>query len=338
MYESFYNLSAEPFQLYPDPRFYFESENHEKAFAYLTYGVNQGEGFVVITGDIGSGKTTLAQKLTTQIDESKYLPASLIGSRVESLDLLQMVGSGFGLDCEGCNKASLLAKLTALMQTKFGEGLKPILLVDEAQNLSTDCLEELRLLTNVHVDYRTALQIIFLAQPQFNKILAHPELRQLRERVAASAEIGALNASDTRGYIEHRLSVAGWKGDPQFSDGVFEKIHDITNGLPRQINKVCSRLLLAGYLDERHDFDEALLEKVITELQNESSLGVDLDDRINGDAHLSASSTSNLAPTLEERVGRLEEDVKEQERLLRQLFDYLLNHLKSSDVKSHEDQ
>ena len=259
MYESFYNLSAEPFQLNPDPRFYYESESHEKALAYLTYGVNQGEGFVVITGDIGSGKTTLAQKLTTQIDEAKYLVANLISTRVDSRDLLQMVGTGFGLDCEDWTKATLLARLAAFLQGKFAEGLKPILLFDEAQNLSIDCLEELRLLTNVHVNYRTALQIIFLAQPQFSQMLARPELSQLRERITASVELGRLSASETRGYIEHRLSIAGWKGDPKFSDDVFPKIHEVTGGLPRQINKVCSRLLLAAYLDQIHDLDEPLL-------------------------------------------------------------------------------
>ena len=337
MYESFYNLTAEPFQLNPDPRFYFESESHEKALAYLTYGIRQGEGFVVITGDIGSGKTTLAQKLTTQIDEAKYLAANLVSTRLDPLDLLRMVGAEFGLGWAGESKAELLGKLSSFLRDKLRQDLRPVLSVDEAQNLSIDCLEELRLLSNLHVDYRSALQVIFLGQPQFNETLARPELAQLTERVIASVELGRLSKSDTHGYIAHRLQVAGWKGDPHFSDEALDKIHDLTRGLPRQINKLCARLLLAGFLDQLHAIDEILVDEVFDDFRKEPNSGFNRDRSLDGEGGLAASPNGSSERSLDERITRIEQDLKNQERLLRKALDVFLGHRNSSDVDLHKD-
>ena len=337
MYEAFYNLTTEPFRLNLDPRFYFKSENHERALAYLTYGMNQGEGIVVITGDIGSGKTTLVQKITTQIDPAKYLVASLPGARLEPLDLLRMVAMGFGLACENDNKAILLAKLTSFLQASLKKGLGPVLLVDEVQTLSVESLEELRLLTNFGLDHRSALQIIFLGQPQFNEVLARPELTQLSERVTASVELGRLSEADTHGYIEHRLRVAGWASDPRFSEAAYQRIYAITHGLPRQINKLCARLLLAGYLDELHVIDANLVDRIYTDLRNEPNSGFNHDWSSNGGIPLGGHLPDAAGPSLDVRIAKLEEDVRGQDRLLRQAIDLILNHLRTGYAEPHND-
>ena len=337
MYESFYNLTADPFRLYPDPAFYFESESHNKALSYLTYGMNQGEGIVIITGEIGSGKTTLAQMLTTQIDTGTFVIANLIATTLDPLDLLRLVGQGFGLKNDGDSKAAFLGALSTYLQNQVREGRRPVLLVDEAQNLSVECLEELRLLTNVHVDFHPALQIIFLGQPQFNKILAGPELAQLSERVTASVELGRLSEADTRGYIEHRLRVAGWSGDPQFSDAAYQEIYGLTRGLPRQINKLCARLLLAGYLDELHVIDIELTDKVFMNFRNEPNSGFNYDWSSNNGDHSEGPGSESHEQSLEGRIARLEEDIKDQERLVRKVLDLFLNHLGSGDAEPRAD-
>ncbi len=337
MYEAFYRLTAEPFRLNPDPRFYFKSHSHERAMAYLTYGMNQGEGIVVITGDVGSGKTTLAQKLTSKVDRARYHVASLSGAQLEPFDLLRMVAMGFDLNCQNDNKAVLLTKLSSFFHASAQRGLKPVLLVDEAQVLSTEALEELRLLTNIGPSQKSALQIIFLGQPQFNEVLARPELAQLSERVTASVELGRLNEEDTQGYIVHRLQVAGWANDPAFTDATYRKIHALTRGLPRQINKLCARLLLAGYMDELHAIEAEMVEKIYADFRNEPNSGFNYSRPSNGAHAKEVPAAAQNGSGLDVRMAKLEEDVRDQERLLKQALGLILQHLKNGDAEPHED-
>lgn len=327
MYEKFYKLSAQPFRLSPDPGYYFESQSHKRAMAYLTYGLSQGEGFIVITGVIGAGKTMLAEKLISELDRSENLLGTVVTTQLDAVETLRMVALAFGIPCNGNDKATLLKKIETFLVTKSAEGLRPLLIIDEAHNLPMQSLEELRMLSNFHVEYKMAVQVILLGQPQLSTVLASPGLEQVRQRIIASVALDRLNKSDTRTYIEHRLSVAGWQGDPQFTDRAFEDIHEITGGLPRQINKLCSRLLLVGYLDQLHVIDEDVVGKALQELGSE--LNADYDWLPAVEEPNATTSVGSQDISLDRRFASLEADVKDNKRRIKQALDLLTQRFNS---------
>lgn len=269
MYTEFYKLSGKPFQLSPNPRFYFASEVHQKAMAYLRYGLHQGEGFIVITGDIGTGKTTLLGYLLGQLDSTKYLAAKLVTTQIEADDTLRMVASAFGIPSQGVDKATLLRQFEAFLLDNQRRGRRVLMLIDEVQNLPVRSLEELRMLSNFQANDIAPIQFCLLGQPQFQQIIAAETLLQLRQRVIATYHLGPLNAEETRAYIEHRLKLVNWQGDPEITDGAFATIHRYAGGVPRQINTLCDRLLLCGMLEELHLIDEAVVETVGSEMTRE---------------------------------------------------------------------
>ncbi len=270
MYEAFYHLSGLPFQLSPDPRFYFASQSHRKAMAYLVYGLNQGEGFVVVTGDIGAGKTTLLGRLLAGLDTKKYLAGTVVTTQLDPTGMLRMVASAFGLTtAPEEDKASLLRKIEQFLVAAQKAGRQPLLIVDEVQNVPIRSLEELRMLSNFQHQHRSLLQTLLVGQPQFRATIAGPDLEQLRQRVTASYHLGPLDEADTRGYIEHRLRLVQWKGDPEITDAAFERLYKHTGGSPRRINTLCSRLLLYGGLEGLHQLDETVVDKVVEELGRE---------------------------------------------------------------------
>jgi len=270
MYSSFYGMSAAPFQLTPDSDFFFESSAHAKAMAHLKYGLHQAEGFVVITGEVGAGKTTLVERLCATLDPRRYMIAKVSTTQTSADDTLRMIVAGFGIQAEGLNKGDLLKRFEAMLIANFHAGRRALLLVDEAQNLSIPALEELRMLSNFLVGNKTPLQSFLLGQPQFRPTLALPEMEQLRQRILACYHLGPLNEHETRTYIEHRLGVAGWRSDPSISDDAYRGIYRVTGGIPRRINTLCSRLLLLGYLDELHAIDETIVDLVAAELLAEN--------------------------------------------------------------------
>ena len=265
MYTEFYRLQALPFQLTPDPSFFFASSVHNSAMAHLTYGLSQGEGFIIITGEIGAGKTTLVGHLLATLDKEHYLALNIVSTQLNADEMLRMVASAFGIPTENVDKATLLRKIEAFLTSLHESGKRALLLVDEAQNLTAGALEELRMLSNFQVGSRTPLQCFLLGQPQFRTTLAMPELEQLRQRVTASYHLGPLSMDETRFYIEHRLHMAGWNRDPEFADEAFQQIFDYTKGVPRLINMLCSRLLLYGFLEELHKIDGMVVERVVSE-------------------------------------------------------------------------
>ncbi len=269
MYEKFYNFTAMPFQLTPDSRFFFGSKQHSRAIAHLNYGLAQGEGFIIITGEVGAGKTTLVEWLRTQVDQNAYTIARVSTTQVREDDLFRLAMAGFGLIEEGLGKAALLGRFEQLLREHQAEGRRCLLIVDEVQNLSVAALEELRMLSNLNVDGRTPLQTILLGQPQFRRALASTSLDQLRQRVLTSYHLGPLSREETRGYVEHRLSAVGWDGDPQVEDAAFDAIYGSTDGVPRRINRLCSRVLLYGALEETHDVTAAMVEQTAEELQRD---------------------------------------------------------------------
>lgn len=268
MYEAYYGLRARPFQLTPDPRFFFSSRGHRKAMGYLVYGAHQGEGFIVITGEIGAGKTMLARMLVQKLESQNLVIAQVVSTQLEADDMLRMVTGAFGLPHEN-SKAMLLMKLEQFLLGCHKQGKRALLLVDEAQNLPVSSVEELRMLSNFQYREKSLLQSFLLGQPEFRRTLQSPALEQLRQRVIASYHLGPIDGAETEAYIVHRLQTVGWSGDPSFSADTFAPIHQHTGGIPRKINVLCDRMMLMGRLDEKHVFSGEDVATVISELQEE---------------------------------------------------------------------
>lgn len=271
MYEEFYHLQAKPFRLSPDPGFYFASRGHKRALAYLRYGLNQSEGFVVITGDPGTGKTTLAQILLQEMGQTDVVVAHLTTTQLEADDMLRMVAASYGLRFEGVDKAGLLKTLEAFFLARSREHKRALLVVDEAQNLPPRSVEELRMLSNLQVGGQALLQIFMLGQAQFRQMLDRPDLEQLRQRVIANYHLSALAQDECKSYIESRLSQVGWHDDPLITDEAYDAIFNYTAGIPRRINMLCDRVLLFSCLEDLHVIDGNVLRDVTDELQSETS-------------------------------------------------------------------
>lgn len=271
MYETFYGLSNKPFQLNPDPNFYFSSRPHRRARAYLEYGVQKNEGFIVITGEVGAGKTTIVRGLLASLDPDKVIAANLVTTQLDADDTLRMVGAAFGVRVKDSSKADLLMALEAFLVQQAGQGKRCLLLVDEAQNLSVRAVEELRMLSNFQFGQQALLQTFLIGQPEFRDILQSPSMQQLRQRVMATCHIGPLDLPETQGYIEHRLKCAGHSGRPAFDAGAFEAIFKASGGIPRRINLLCDRLLLLGFLAAKEAFGAAEVNEVVAELEAESA-------------------------------------------------------------------
>ncbi|MBV1959172.1 MAG: XrtA-associated ATPase [Pseudomonadales bacterium] len=271
MYEEFYDLTAQPFQLSPDPRFFFGSRSHKRAMSYLKYGLNQGEGFVVITGGVGTGKTTLMKNLFDDLGHDEYIAAQLVTTNLQDNDLLQVVSVAFGLSVDGFSKAEVLAQFETFLRQADREGKRVLLVVDEAQNLPMTSVEEIRMLSNFQVENRPLLQTFLLGQEEFRPVIQAPQMEQLRQRIIASCHLSPLDELETRAYIEHRLKLVGWENNPEISDQAFQRIYKFTKGVPRKVNVFCDRLFLYGYLEELHCFDADVVGAVVSELQEETA-------------------------------------------------------------------
>ena len=321
MYEKFYNLTSMPFQLTPDSRFFFGSRGHSKAIAHLNYGLAQGEGFIIITGEVGAGKTTLVEWLRSQMDPATYTVARISTTQVSEADLFRLAMAGFGLVDENLTKAALLHRFEDVLRQHDAAGRRCLLIVDEVQNLSLAALEELRMLSNITVDGRTSLQTILLGQPQFRRMLASPNLDQLRQRVLTSYHLGPLSQEETRSYVEHRLSAVGWNNDPHWDDDAFTAVFGHTGGIPRRINRLCSRVLLYGVLEETHHITRTVVDQTAVELQQDLD-GVkqdfaDVQDRAaNGAEHADHEDLTS-------RVDALERQMAQRDRVFRRLTQML---------------
>lgn len=274
MYESFYGLTGKPFQLNPDPSFFFASRGHKRAFAYLQYGLYQNEGFIIITGEIGAGKTTLVRSLFEQLDRNKFVAAQLVSTQLDADDLLRSVGVAFGLPIKTVDKAVLLMSIEAFLCQLAVEKKHALLVVDEAQNLTPRAIEELRMLSNFQLGEQALLQSFLVGQPELRSMMQSPQMQQLRQRVIASYHLGPMERGETRDYILHRLQHVGWNKDPQITDAAFETIHLLSGGIPRRINTLCNRLMLAGFLAEKHLLDVQDVEATASEMQEELGVGL----------------------------------------------------------------
>jgi len=310
MYEAFYGLKARPFQLNPDPSYFYSSKGHSRAMSYLEYGVHQGEGFIVITGEVGAGKTTLVRNLFRKLENLNLVAAQLVSTQLDADDMLQMVAAAFGVDEPGASKATLLKKLEAFLLSVHRQGKRALLVVDEAQNLTPKAVEELRMLSNFQAGEKSLLQSFLLGQPEFRYTLQSEGMQQLRQRVMAAYHLGPIDSSETRAYIEHRLKTADWKNDPTFSPEAFAAIFEFTGGIPRKINMLCDRLLLMGYLEELHQIDAASVREVVEELKREFALPSVMPTLATSPSTIASTDAS---PAESEEVRRLEDKVTHME-------------------------
>lgn len=368
MYDDFYGLSGRPFQLTPDPAFYFESLTHRKALSYLSYGLAQSEGFVVITGEVGAGKSTLVAYLMATIDRARLTAAQIVTSTLDGEELVHLVAQAFGLRVPGHDKASALGAIEGFLHDEARAGRRCLLVVDEAQNLSIGALEELRMLSNFQLGSHPLLQTLLLGQPEFREtLLDSPELEQLRQRVIATHHLDAMEAQEVQAYIEHRMKRVGWTGNPSFDQRVFAEIYTATGGVPRRINQIVNRLLMLGAVDQRSRVDCAMLQQVVNELGRDTApprrvtasspempasspvvapemapdLGAALAERDAQIAELqravielankeSPVSASEL-PILRDRVAVMESQLLEQERAIRHTLTMLIEWIEAEN-------
>src|SRR6218665_874386 len=270
MYEAYYGLSSKPFQLSPDPNFYFGSKQHRRAKAYLDYGVLRNDGFIVITGEIGAGKTTLLRGLLDSLNRSNVVIGNLVTTQLDAEDTLRMVGAAFGVRVKDLPKSELLMTLEAFFVSQTSQGKRCLLIVDEAQNLTARAVEELRMLSNFQFANQSLLQTFLVGQPEFRGILQRPEMEQSRQRVAATCHIGPLDEDETKAYIEHRLKCAGSTGKPSFEPDAFPAIFKASQGIPPRINSLCDRLLLLGFMAGKTHLALADVHEVLRDIAQEA--------------------------------------------------------------------
>ncbi len=264
MYLDFYGLTKRPFDMTPDPSFFFPSQKHTEALASLTYAVTEKRGFVVITGEIGSGKTTVCRTLLQKLDPAAKV-AMLTNTTLTAKQLLEYICRQFGIATERQSKVSLLGRLNHFLLEQNEAGSTAVLIMDEAQDLSVKALEETRLISNIETDTQKLIQIMLLGQPELRDKLNRPDLEQLRQRISLRYHLRSLDKDETRGYIEHRLKIAGDDGRVKFTKGALDRLYRYSGGTPRLINVVCDQALLMGYLRETRKIDESIIREIVAE-------------------------------------------------------------------------
>ena len=315
MYESYYGFTERPFQLSPDPKFFFATNHHQRALSYLQYGLEQGEGFIVITGPIGTGKTTLARSLLSSLDDANIVAAQLVTTKLSPKELLELVAAEFKVTLTGNSKAEILQSIESFLIQLHRQGKRALLVVDEAQNLPAETVEELRMLSNFQLDNQPLIQSFLLGQEELKGIIQAPDMEQFRQRIIASAHLQPLAVSEVKDYINHRIHQAGCQRDNLFTDQAFELIHQKTLGVPRKINIFVDRVLLFGFLEELPELDSNSINQVAEEM------GIEL----------TASLTSNLNQPSESaapRVVNSTESVENIKEVLREIEDILDGSIK----------
>lgn len=250
MYQSYYGLEEMPFNITPDPKFLYLSPTHQEALQHLLYGLQERKGFIVLVGEVGCGKTTLCRRLLNELEGSEWDTALVLNPRINETEMLKAILSELGEVPRGEGLHELIAQMQQVLLQRIVSGREIVLIIDEAQNLSFEVLEQIRLISNLETDKQKLLQIILMGQPELKDILALPELRQLRQRILVHYELNPLTRGDVAHYIRHRLTLAGSQGRPHFTGWAARRIHRYSQGIPRIINNVCDKALLAAFIRE----------------------------------------------------------------------------------------
>jgi putative secretion ATPase (PEP-CTERM system associated) len=324
MYTDHYGLAERPFQLTPDARYWYESRTHKKAMAYLGYGLAQGEGFIVITGEIGAGKSTLVAHLMATIDRERLNAISLVSTQVEGDDMLRLAAQGLGLETGGVAKAQLLDRIEHRLREEASKGKRTLLVVDEAQNLPVSALEELRMLSNFTSQGRALIQIFLLGQPEFrDRVAAEESLEQLRQRVIASHHLDAMDANEVEPYAVHRLAVAGWQGRPGFEPDAFAALYRHTGGVPRKLNQLANRLLLYAGVEGLETIRGDDVEAVAADMAADRPASAS--KRVLPLRRPSTAAEAVADPSLERRIAAIEARLDDQEAAVRRVLTVLLD-------------
>ncbi|MBN2232013.1 MAG: AAA family ATPase [Deltaproteobacteria bacterium] len=265
MYREFFQLREKPFELVPNPTYLYLSRGHRKALSYLEYGIQERAGFTLLTGEVGSGKTTLLRMIIRKLGARQRL-AMVFNTRVSAAELLALISEDFGITEAERDKVTLLRGLHDFLVAENSAGNQPIVIIDEAQNLEADALEEIRLLSNLELEQRKLLQIVLVGQPELKEIVSRPQLRQLRQRISISCHLGPLERDETEQYVFHRLETAGNREAVSFAPGALDELHEATGGSPRMLNVFGDFLLLAAFVDERREISFDMVREAMEEL------------------------------------------------------------------------
>jgi len=271
MYLPFFGFKEPPFKLSPDPRFFFSSKKHQEAFSHILYGLKERKGFIVVTGEVGTGKTTLCRRLLAKLDPT-VRTALLFNPQLTTVELLQSINQDFGLKGEGQTKKALLDELNRFLLDLLAQGGNALLIIDEAQLLTTECLEEIRLLSNLETDQSKLIQILLIGQPELKEKLSQHELRQLRQRISIMYEIEPLDREEVAAYIDARIEVAGGKEKVAFAPKAIDRMYAFSNGFPRLINVIADQALLAAYVANTTFISETLVQKAVEELKKADAI------------------------------------------------------------------
>lgn len=346
MYESFFNLTQKPFDLLPDPDFLFMSSSHKKVLSYLDYGIRERVGFILLTGEVGSGKTTIIRNLIKK-NLTDVVLSKVFNTRVDSEQLIAMINDDFGLPVINKDKITLLRDLNTFLIDQFVKGSKPVLIIDEAQNLNHDLLEEIRMLSNLETDNAKLLQIILVGQPELRKTLASASLVQLRQRISINCHIQPLSRFEIELYILHRLEKAGDRKAVSFSNDTIDMIFTYSRGIPRLINILCDFIMLAAFAEETRTIDAALVQDIIGDLDFECHYwgSESSDGYVSRENYIKEPSSANRSePVFSELIkginDRLENLGKESELSNQKMFQEMTSKIANLEqsMKAHQEK
>ncbi len=259
-------MKQAPFDITPNPRFLFHSTKHREAFNHLLYGIRERKGFVQLTGEVGAGKTTLCRALLEQLDE-KYSTALILNPVLNGDELMKAIATEYGLDVKGKDRLETISAISNFLLTQTLAGKETVLIIDEAQNLTEDLLEQVRLISNIETDDRKLLQIVLMGQPELRDRLNSPRLKQLRQRITVRYHLSALTRAEVGEYIRHRLTLAGASGGPTFTAPAVWRVFRYSGGVPRLVNAVCDKALLAGFVERSQQINYRMIGRAIRELE-----------------------------------------------------------------------